>query len=578
MKTTTAILVLTLIATNYVEAQVPQIERDALIALYNSTDGDNWTNNTDWLGAAGTECGWYGVFCQDGHVQSLNLGSNQLTGSLPAELGDLTSLTTLWMYSNQLTGSIPPQIGNLTSLRDMQLNSNQLAGNLPSEMGNLSSLQDLRLFSNQLNGPIPPQFGDLSSLSTLSMSNNQLSGSIPAEIGDLSDLELLYLSNNQLSGSIPPQIGNLANLQDLRLSSNQLSGSIPPEIGDLGNLTTLQLDINGLHGAIPPEIGDLSSLHNLRLGSNELSGAIPPEIGDLSSLQSIDLSRNLLSGDTPTALGGLTGLTSMSLSYNRLQGTIPPEIGNLIGLNTLSLESNRLHGDIPGELANLAALNTNGLDLRHNALYSDDPTLIAFLDSKQNGGDWQQTQTVPPENVTVEWVGDHTVWLSWDTVTWTAPGGYEALVAPSAGGPWVSAGRTASKTEIEMPVTALDPGVSYDLAVTTFTDPNGWNDNLVISDPSDPLMATTADLGCATPVIDVAWGYPTTLSLTVAFDSYVWSTGETTPAIDVDPTQPRFYWVTVTSTGSCQESAIILADPGIFTDGFESGDTSVWGS
>ncbi|MBM87009.1 MAG: hypothetical protein CMQ41_01390, partial [Gammaproteobacteria bacterium] len=44
-------------------SQVPQIERDALVALYNSTGGANWRDNTGWLGAAGTECDWYGVTC-----------------------------------------------------------------------------------------------------------------------------------------------------------------------------------------------------------------------------------------------------------------------------------------------------------------------------------------------------------------------------------------------------------------------------------------------------------------------------------------------------------------------------------
>lgn len=35
-------------------AAIPGYEREALVALYNSTDGDNWNNNTGWLGAPGT--------------------------------------------------------------------------------------------------------------------------------------------------------------------------------------------------------------------------------------------------------------------------------------------------------------------------------------------------------------------------------------------------------------------------------------------------------------------------------------------------------------------------------------------
>ncbi len=49
-----------------VQADIPTSERDALISLYNSTDGANWDDNSDWLGAVGTECDWYGVTCDGG--------------------------------------------------------------------------------------------------------------------------------------------------------------------------------------------------------------------------------------------------------------------------------------------------------------------------------------------------------------------------------------------------------------------------------------------------------------------------------------------------------------------------------
>lgn len=63
---------------------VPTHEREALIALYNSTNGDNWTNNTNWLGTEGTECSWYGINYWDGYdiVRSIDVSQNQLNGSL----------------------------------------------------------------------------------------------------------------------------------------------------------------------------------------------------------------------------------------------------------------------------------------------------------------------------------------------------------------------------------------------------------------------------------------------------------------------------------------------------------------
>ena len=76
----------------------------------------------------------------------LDLGYNQLTGSIPPEIGNLTNLTYLNLRSNQLTGSIPPEIGNLTNLTRLWLNDNQLTGPIPPEIGNLTNLERLILY------------------------------------------------------------------------------------------------------------------------------------------------------------------------------------------------------------------------------------------------------------------------------------------------------------------------------------------------------------------------------------------------------------------------------------------------
>ena len=134
------VALLVLIPMSYADAQIPSIERDALIALYNSTDGANWSDNTGWLGAAGTECTWYGVGCSGGHVLGLYLMANQLSGSIPPELGNLSSLNWLYLFLNQLSRSIPPELGNLSSLIRLELSANELSGSIPPELGNLSSL------------------------------------------------------------------------------------------------------------------------------------------------------------------------------------------------------------------------------------------------------------------------------------------------------------------------------------------------------------------------------------------------------------------------------------------------------
>jgi uncharacterized repeat protein (TIGR01451 family) len=171
--------------------EIPQSECEALVALYSNTNGPNWTNNTGWL-ASNTPCGddmfelgWTGVSCTNGHVISLSLSYNPLSGPIPPEIGNLTALEQLWLDTNQLTGSIPPEIGSLTELSDIRLFSNQLSGTIPPQIGSLTALEQLWLSGNQMSGPIPPEISSLTALQVLILEGNQLSGAIPPEIGDL---------------------------------------------------------------------------------------------------------------------------------------------------------------------------------------------------------------------------------------------------------------------------------------------------------------------------------------------------------------------------------------------------------
>jgi Leucine-rich repeat (LRR) protein len=155
--------------------QIPRSECRALEALYNSTDGDNWSNHSGWL-ETNTPCSWSGVTCSGAHVRSLSLYQNQLSGPIPAELGNLANLTILSLSSNELSGLIPAELGNLANLTSLYLYSNELSGPIPAELGNLANLTDLWLSSNQLSGPIPAELGNLANLTYLSLGSNQLSG------------------------------------------------------------------------------------------------------------------------------------------------------------------------------------------------------------------------------------------------------------------------------------------------------------------------------------------------------------------------------------------------------------------
>ncbi|MEJ2085242.1 MAG: fibronectin type III domain-containing protein [Acidobacteriota bacterium] len=482
-----------------------------------------------------------------------------MNGTIPPELGNLSRLFYLILDRNQLSGTIPPNLGTLEYLTNLSLYMNQLGGSIPSELGNLTTLNQLKLHNNQLTGSLPPELGNLSALRyDLDLSFNQLTGALPAELGDLSFLQRLNLSFNNLSGVIPVEFGNLSSMQWLDLSNNQLSGSLPPSLGNMSLLQRMILHTNQLTGSIPSELGNLASLLYLHLNSNQLSGSIPPELENLSSLQ------------------------WLFLDFNQLSGSLPPELGNLPNVYLLTLNSNKLSGEIPLELQNLPLLDVNGLDLQLNALHTDNAALIAFLDAKHMFGvDWQITQTIAPANLAVGAVGDHTVWLSWDAVDYQAdPGGYSVYSAPMGSGVWTPRGWTEAKTETTFPVTGLDPATNYDLAVVTYTDPHLNNFNLVSSEFTPLEMTTTASTGCGQPNIEVQGVPPITLSLSESYDSYLWSTGETTSSITVNPVFEQWYWVTVSSAGPCEETAATSVVPvtDIFADGFESGDVSAWTS
>ena len=303
-------------------------DRVALEAFYRATGGPSWTDGTNWLSDAPLDQ-WAGVWTDEaGRVTWLILIGNNLTGTVPPELGALTDLQRLELGSNELTGVIPPELGRLTDLEMLELASNQLRGAIPAELGRLTQLERLRLDQNQLSGAIPGELGRLAKLRSLSLDNNQLSGPIPSALGGLANLENLDLSGNQLTGVIPAELGRLTNLGGLWLGRNQLTGVIPAELGRLTNLGGLWLGRNQLTGVIPAELGRLADLRGLGLESNLLTGVIPAELGRLADLRGLGLESNLLSGAVPQELGNLVNLEELSLAFNLdLSGRLPLPLG-----------------------------------------------------------------------------------------------------------------------------------------------------------------------------------------------------------------------------------------------------------
>ena len=233
-------------------------DRRGLVTLFNSTNGPEWTSRLNWLSDAPLG-EWYGVVTDtDGKVTELALGTNNLTGNIPSNLSQLSSLKQLQLDHNELTGEIPAALGSLSNLQWLVLDYTGLTGPIPVELGNLTNLTKL-------------------ALGATSGGDEGLTGQIPPELGNLKALQTLYLGGNDLSGGIPSQFWNLSNLGQLVLWGNRLTGQIPPWLGELSALSRLDLADNRLTGPIPPELGRLS-LSRLRLSGNQLTGCVPLEL------------------------------------------------------------------------------------------------------------------------------------------------------------------------------------------------------------------------------------------------------------------------------------------------------------
>jgi Leucine-rich repeat (LRR) protein len=298
-------------------------DRAILVELYNSTNGPGWYRKTNWL-QGDSPCNWYGVTCDgNGRVTELGLSKDNLTGTLPASIGNLSRLRILALLENKLSGNIPASLGNLVDVQYIFLDNNQFSGSIPASLGNLSEALFLELSNNQLSGSIPSELSNLPNLVSLLLFNNQLTGSIPANLGSLPNLTSLDLSGNQLSGSIPASLGSSKQLSKLTLSNNKLSGCFPAELASLCGKNISMSNNPGLPGN-----GDFASFCSNRSGAC----VTPPTTGNLAltaptyNCATGAITFNTTGGDGSTITYQAPGIIRSSLTSNT--GTIEQGLRN----------------------------------------------------------------------------------------------------------------------------------------------------------------------------------------------------------------------------------------------------------
>lgn len=352
-------------------------ERSALINLYSSTSGEQWSQTWDLEKDPKT---WYGVKIKNGRVVEINLRGNALKGNFPTSLPSFSKLQKLDLSSNQLVGEVAPSLSSLTNLVRLDLSNNRFTGDPTSAILPLFNLKEISVGNNQF------VFSDVNNfiqyfpaLEVLDLSHTGLNA-VPQKISTLINLQVLNLSNNTISQDFS-NLSTLIKLSELNLSGNQLT-KIPTELSTLTSLTTLEVSHNLFAANFGAALSNFKNLEWLSLSSNQIT-AFPAELAQLKNLIHLNISDNKISGGFESLLI-LKNLEQIFLDRNLITGNFPSQILQLKNLQMISLTGNQLTGEIPENIPALTFLDNNRFtktDIRNFILKNK--TLADFTYSPQ---------------------------------------------------------------------------------------------------------------------------------------------------------------------------------------------------
>ena len=373
-------------------------EFEILKKIYASTNGAQWTQKWDISQNKLHEVSWYGVGTKEGHVVSLSLAGNNLSGTLPAELSDLAYLETLNLQTNAITGSLPANVGNLQNLKTVNLQSNKFEGNLPNLSG-ISGLKKLSISGNLFKGTIPGHLNNFDNIEQIDLSNNGFDALEKPFTYNLDQVyvnlrgqtiikdEYLYLRGDEIVVDLPSITTYNETDQDysghylFELQANNFKISEATAVDN--TLTFPNITISSIPAGAKITIwqrtgtsqGTYLQFKGIADGSETpliaaeydaliaffqgAGGSGWKEPWDISSnnlhekkwkgvitndghVISINLTDNNLTGSISTELSKFTELQNLTLNRNKLTGTIPESLTKISKLKSVDLSENEL--------------------------------------------------------------------------------------------------------------------------------------------------------------------------------------------------------------------------------------------
>jgi len=244
---------------NWTDASLDECSWSGIYCAY--FDGIPYVRSINWArrGLKGRALPEFSLFPA---IETLDLAQNSIQGTLDP-FYDLQFLKNLYLFENKFSGPIKDDIDKLFRLESLYLGHNSLTGSLPSGLwdeAKVRPLQWLVLHHNNLNGTFPLGMR-LSRLRYCDLSSNEFEGTIPSDWPTLlMNMRTLYLNDNQITGSIPQNFSEIGSgwLKQIDFSSNKLTGRFPQWGNPIYYLTNIDIRDNQFTRDMPSSICSMS--------------------------------------------------------------------------------------------------------------------------------------------------------------------------------------------------------------------------------------------------------------------------------------------------------------------------------